>query len=197
MEKKKLRKEILARRNALLDKERHEKSLQIANKVIGLEQFKNANKILLYAHMRSEVETTEIYRESQRQGKDIFYPRVIGEKMEFYLVDEAAEFETSSFGVSEPKAEVSKQFVPNQSDKILVLMPGIVFDEAGNRIGYGGGYYDKYLHWLEDKLQLEKVCKAAVAFECQLVDSGMIENELHDVKVDCVVTEAKVCYAEH
>lgn len=187
MEKKKLRKEILARRDALPEKERHEKSLQIANKIIGLEEFKNANKILLYAHMRSEVETTEIYRESQRQGKDIFYPRVIGEKMEFYLVDEKTEFEISPFGVSEPKAEVSKLFVPNQKDKILVLMPGAVFDEAGNRIGYGGGYYDKYLHWLEGML----VCKVAVAFECQLVDLGMIENEPHDVKVDYIVTERK------
>lgn len=72
-------------------------------------------------------------------------------------------------------------------------MPGAVFDEAGNRIGYGGGYYDKYLHWLENMLPFENICKVAVAFECQLVDLGMIENEPHDVQVNYIVTESKVC----
>ena len=192
MKKKELRKEILARRNALSVQEREEKSIQIAHKVIHLEEFKKSNKILLYAPIRSEVETAKIYMEARRLCKDVYYPRVIGNEMEFYFVDETTEFETSVYGIREPKIEVEKQFVPDAQDKIFILMPGAVFDTAGNRIGYGGGYYDKYLQWLASVISLENVCKVAVAFECQLVELDRIEHELHDVQADFIVTESRI-----
>lgn len=101
--KKELRKEILAKRDGLSLKERKEKSSVIAQKVIVLEEFIKSNKILLYSHIRSEVETTDVYAEAKRLGKDIYYPRVLGDKMEFYFVDETTEFEMSPFGVREPR----------------------------------------------------------------------------------------------
>lgn len=191
--KKEVRKEILARRNRLSEQERKEKSEWIAKRVTALEVFQSADVVLLYASMKSEVETDAILREARRQGKQIYYPRVIGDKMEFYLVVEATEMELSSYGIREPKPESTVAFEPREQDKIFVLMPGAVFDEAGNRIGYGGGYYDKYLQWLVGVTPSENICKAAVAYECQMVESGLIESEPHDVCVDYVITENRDC----
>ena len=190
--KKELRKEILARRNALSLQERAEKSTQIANKVIALAEFQKSNKILLYAPIRSEVETDAIDLEARRLSKEVYYPRVLGSEMEFYLVDEMSNLEQGSYGIREPKLEPAKQLVPNAQDKIFVVMPGAVFDEAGNRIGYGGGYYDKYLEWLASKVPVEQICKVAVGFGCQMVEKGRIVREAHDIQVDYIVTESQV-----
>ena len=190
--KKELRKEILARRNALSLQERAEKSTQIASKVTSLAEFQKSNKTLLYAPIRSEVETDAIYLEARRLSKAVYYPRVLGNEMEFYLVDETTTLEQGSFGIREPKLESAKQLVPNTQDEIFVLMPGAVFDEAGNRIGYGGGYYDKYLEWLVGMVPAERICKVAVGFACQMVEKGRIVRETHDVQVDYIVTESQV-----
>ena len=190
--KKELRKEILARRNALSLQERAEKSTHIASKVIALEKFQKSNKILLYAPIRSEVETDAIDLEARKLGKAVYYPRVLGSEMEFYLVDETTTLEQSSYGIREPKLEPAKQFIPNAQDEIFVLMPGAVFDEAGNRIGYGGGYYDKYLEWLVSVVSTKQICKVAVGFDCQMVETGRIVSEVHDIRVDYIVTENQV-----
>ena len=189
--KKELRKELLRRRNAMLQQERKEKSARIANKVMALDMFKKSNKVLLYEAIRSEVETELIYREAKKQKKAIYYPRVIGDKMEFYLVDESTEFDISNFGIREPRPETTKAYEPNSKDAVFMLMPGAVFDKAGNRIGYGGGYYDKYIHWLYHHIAEDNVAKVAVAFECQLVDIGVIECESHDIKVNYIITESQ------
>ena len=97
--------------------------------------------------------------------------------------------EISSYGIKEPKPESTTVYMPKEEDMILVVLPGAVFDRDGNRIGYGGGYYDKYLCWLESKVSPERIYKVALAYECQMVDVAVIENEPHDIKVDCVITE--------
>ena len=108
--------------------------------------------------------------------------------MDFYLADDMTEYETSRFGIREPKMEDKRSYIPNERDSIFVAMPGAVYDKKGNRIGYGGGYYDKYLQGLAD-LRIPSVCKVAIAYECQLVECGLIEKEAHDIKVDYIVTE--------
>jgi len=190
--KRELRKEVLTYRDALSWEERQEKSQQITERVLEMGGFKKANKVLLYNSMRSEVETERIDKKARALSKEVYYPRVQGDKMEFYLVDEGAELEISRFGVREPKIEGSKQFVPKIGDIIFVIMPGVVFDQAGNRIGYGGGYYDKYLHWLEQMIESENICKAAVAYECQMVDEDRIERKEHDRRPDYIVTEERI-----
>ena len=188
--KKELRKEVLALRDALSQKERCEKSEKIIAQVLELDEFRKTNKVLLYASMRSEVETDEIYHKAKALGKEIYYPRVMGDKMEFYLVEDMAGLEVSTFNVREPQIEPAKQFSPEEGDELFVLMPGVVFDKAGNRIGYGGGCYDKYLHWLEDRVKSENICKVAIAYACQMVDLGKIDVEEHDVRPNYIVTES-------
>ena len=190
--KKELRKEILARRNALSLQEREEKSTQIAHKVMHLVEFQKSNKVLVYAPIKSEVDTTAIYVEARKLCKDVYYPTVLGNEMEFYFVDETTKLDKSVYGILEPNPEFAEPFVPNVQDTIFVLMPGAVFDETRNRIGYGGGYYDKYLQRLESVIPSEHICKVAVAFECQFVEPGMIESEIHDVRADYIVTESRV-----
>lgn len=191
MDKKQLRKNGLARRNALSKEECEERSKVIAGKVIELEEFKKSNRILLYAPIRNEVETEEIYREAKRLNKDIYYPRVQGKEMQFYLIDNATEFEMSAYGICEPIPESTISFVPEKDDAVLIVVPGAVFDREGNRIGYGGGYYDKYIYWLTERLSEKQICMVAIAYENQLVESGLIEKEIHDIRMDYVITESE------
>lgn len=190
--KKEIRKEILARRDALSSEERKEKSSQICRRIAVQEAFQRANKILLFASFKSEVDTAELLKEAQKRGKEIYYPRIMDNEMEFYLVDKTTEFDISRFGIKEPKPEARKRFVPQKADKIFMLMPGAAFDKEGNRIGYGGGYYDRYLQRLEDCVSEKNINKIAVAFECQMVENGRIPKETHDILPNCIVTESQI-----
>lgn len=189
--KKELRKEILARRNALTQEEQNEKSILISQNVIALEEFQKSNKVLLYEAIRSEVDTQTIFREARKIHKEIYYPRVLGDKMEFYRVDERTEFDISPYGIKEPMPSSTVPYEPCKRDTVFVVMPGAVFDTEGNRIGYGGGYYDKYLQRLSKIIPSDNICKVAVAYECQMVELGTIKLEPHDIKVDYVMTERK------
>ena len=163
MDKKELRKEIILIRDALPVEVRNKKSALIADKVIKLKEFQNANVVLLYHAIRSEVETSRIYEVANQLGKTVYCPRVLGDKMEFYLADDSTEYEISKYGIREPKMIVEKSYAPKVEDRVIVLMPGAAYDEEGNRIGYGGGYYDKYLEWLETKLGSKNVCKVSIS----------------------------------
>lgn len=187
--KKDLRKEILAKRNALSQQERCAKSVRIASKVITLEAFVQSEIILLYAPIKSEVDTQGIFLEAKRLGKEIYYPRVLGEQMEFYRIEEETEYDISTYGIREPRPESTKEYAPEKEDRVFVVMPGAVFDRDGNRIGYGGGYYDKYLQKLERLVPAGQICKAGLAYECQVIEPGRIVSEAHDVKLDYIITE--------
>lgn len=190
--KKELRKEVLARRDALSEQERQRKSLQIVKHVIEQEEFKEADKALLFASYKSEVDTAEIFNAARKLSKDVYYPKVIGNEMGFYQIQKKEELLEGYRGIREPEANPEIQFVPNPQEKILVLMPGAAFDEDGNRIGYGGGYYDKFLQKLETEISKENLCKIALAFKCQIVETGAIKTEKHDVKPDYIITEDRV-----
>ena len=187
--KRELRKEVSARRDALTEQEREEKSECIANAVIHSKIFQNATVVLLYNSIRSEVKTAAIAQEAKRKNKKLYYPRVIGKTMEFFLLDDETQMERGSYGICEPKPDSSKVYVPKEGDKLLMLLPGVGFDEDGNRIGYGGGYYDKYLTALERVISKEQICKVALAYECQVLRCGIISAEGHDKKVNYIITE--------
>ena len=192
VDKKQLRREIRKYRDSLSQEEIQMKSIQIANDVIRMQEFQEADVVLLYSAIKSEVETVLIYEEAKRLHKRVCFPRVIGDEMEFYLIDENTEFEISDFGVREPKINSDRQYLPKADERVFVLMPGVAFDKAGNRIGYGGGYYDKYLRMLMEKEKSMHICKVAVAYECQMVLQGMIKNEPYDVQADYIVTESEM-----
>lgn len=192
-----LRNEILQRRDTLTQVERKEKSYQIAQRVVKQKEFIDANKILLFAAYKSEVDTTEIFKVAQKQEKAVYYPKVIGNELEFYRVQKQENLMQGYRGIREPKVNPQLQFQLKQRDRILIIMPGVVFDEVGNRIGYGGGYYDRFLQKIESSpveeqnQEIDCICKMAIAFSCQMVETGQIPSEVHDKKVEYLITEEK------
>jgi len=183
--KKELRNEILKKRDVLTKEEHREKSDVIARRVMTHSAFADANVVLLFASFRNEVDTTKIFKSAITSGKAVYYPKVLGKEMEFYHVESEDDFEEGRWGIREPKVEEERKFAPKQGDQICVVMPGAVFDKTGNRIGYGGGYYDKFLKESETL----NLFKMGIGFSCQIVDVDDFPKEEHDVTLDMLVTE--------
>ena len=109
--------------------------------------------------------------------------------MKFYQIFSILELEEGYCGIKEPKVESSRMFQPKKDERIFILLPGVVFDKEGGRIGYGKGFYDRFLQKLERMISKENFYKVAVAFCCQIVDNGRIIREKHDILPDYVITE--------
>ena len=215
--KKELRTQILQIRDALTEEQRHNYSAEITKTVLASEEYQNAETLLIYASFKSEVNTFPLIEQAFKDRKKIYVPKIEEavqndgtqtKRMEFYEIFSTDEFQDGYRGIPEPKAEIKRRFSISgrgehslSEDKILVLLPGAVFDLEGNRIGYGGGFYDRYLAGLRPQKTTTRaetdmmtdteisVCKMALAFECQVVEQGLISVEEHDVQVDVIVTE--------
>lgn len=178
MDKKKLREKYLKVRENIINKEL--KSLIIASKVIDSELYKNANVVALYKSFSNEVDTFKLIDYTNNCNKTIALPRVEGKDLIFYKYKPYHDnLVRSKFGVLEP-LDIKNNII---SDIDLVIVPGVVFDYSGNRIGYGGGYYDRYL-------SNKNINTIGVCFDSQLTDNILVEE--HDVSLDQIITEDKV-----
>lgn len=183
-EKRKIRDRVLEQRNALPKREREEKSRVICRKVCGMPEYLQAEYLLLYRSFRSEVETKELMEDAWRKGKKVYLPRVKGKELEFCKVRVWDDLEKGIFGIEEPKKQC-EVLDPNIKEKdMLMIMPGVAFDRRRRRIGYGGGYYDRYLKMRPD---LKTV---AVCFECQIQEE--IPEEEHDICPVVIITEKNI-----
>ena len=143
-EKSLLRKEVLHKRNSMSHFEISMKSKLIQQKLIESPVFNQSKSIGLYLAIGSEVQTWEIINYALDLGKTVLLPRIMSNDLRFYVVDqkdfEKNSFDVNRFGIKEPEID------NKPADFIdLLIIPGIVFDMYGFRIGYGYGYYDKYL----------------------------------------------------
>lgn len=184
MEKKEIRKKVLDRRDRIPEEQRREKSIRIAKRLCGMPCFAGASSILIYRHFRSEAETTLLMEQAWKTGKRVYCPRVEGKTMEFFLVRTWEDFEQGCFGIEEPKSECPA-FEEDPQEQALVILPGAAFDRNRNRIGYGGGFYDRYL---ANHPGLET---AAVCFEEQIVEQ--IPAGPYDIRPRIIVTDQH-CY---
>lgn len=183
MNKKELRKQYLKLRKTIYDKEL--KSKEIINKIISLDKYKKAKIIALYNSHEDEVNTQDLIKYSLENNKIVALPRVINKtEMNFYKITSLDELERGTFGICEPIEKEDNLVQPNEID--LMIVPGICFDRNKNRIGFGGGYYDRYLSKRKD------IFKIGVCFEKQLVSDNEIEVRENDVKMNIVMTEKKV-----
>lgn len=183
-EKADVRKRILALRNAISEEEKKRADFLIAEKVLGHNWFQTAEKILVYVNTGSEADTRMIIEEAFRQKKQVFAPKVQGQEMSFYRISSFEELEAGFKGILEPVSGLPEFYYQKERDwNTLILMPGVAFDLSRNRIGYGKGYYDRYL---QDKKELRKM---ALAYECQIVDA--FEAKPHDCRPDVVLTQAQ------
>lgn len=190
--KKELRKQILQKRDALSLQERKQKSHRIIQTILSSEAFQNSDTFLLFASYKSEVDVSELIEFVLQRRKALYLPKVMGEEMEFYKITSVAQLLDGYCGIKEPKANPCQKFVAKKEEALFVLLPGAVFDKQGGRIGYGKGFYDRFLQKLEKEIPKSNLCKIAVAFSCQIVDNGRIKREEHDILPDYIVTETDI-----
>lgn len=186
--KNQIRGQIKSQRLALASQQIDEASKVISNKLVTLEKFKAASIIFLYAAKREEVQTKYIFDLAKKMNKQVAFPKVCSKTktMSFYLVDRLEELVTNTYGsiiIDEPNPSKHLEITPN--NETLMIAPGLVFDYNKNRIGYGGGFYDKYL----DKYPVYAI---GICFELQIVKN--FESEPLDKPVNLIVSEKQIIY---
>lgn len=183
--KKELRKKIIAARKDLSREVVEAKSTAIFQKILSLEQYQKAGVIMTYLSIRNEVETEPFIIKAMFEGKRIVIP-VCQKETTTILPAEVKNYpedlEPRTWGILEPKPSKLYPIDPREID--LIIIPGVAFDEQGNRLGYGAGYYDRFLPRLRSD-----VLKIAPAFDLQ-IQPNVYEGE-HDQPVDVVVTETR------
>ena len=182
--KKEIRAKILKMRQALPKEEVREKSLRIMRRIEETETFKNADNLLAYIDFRGEVATGTLIEKAWELGKKVYVPRVAGKEMEFYRIYSFEDLEKGAYGILEPKKECPV-YEAGEGQTTLAILPGSVFDEKKNRVGYGGGFYDRFL----ENLRKDAVT-IGIAFDLQIFDE--VPKEAHDAQLDYIVTESRI-----
>ncbi len=173
--KKELRRKVLGLRGALSGEERGRAEILLTERVLGHQWFYRAEVLLGFMSYGTEIATREILLEALKRGKKVYLPKVEGKEMSFYRITSLEELTEGYKGILEPEG-TSEKYSGSGEERVLLLMPGAAFDLYGNRMGYGGGFYDRYL---SDKEEL-RLHSIAVGFRCQLVERLPVEE--HDVK---------------
>ena len=174
IDKNVLRKDVINKRKEIKNKEKLDSLIRnnlLKNKIVL-----NATDILVYLSKEDEVDTYKLIKELFKLNKNIYAPRVIDNYMEFYKLDSLDNLKLGKFNIYEPTSNI--KFKNNVSSCMIV--PGLLFDKSNNRLGYGGGYYDKYLSNLD-------IYKIGICYSCFLINK--IDTENHDIKMDLVITE--------
>lgn len=186
--KEDLRKEGIRIRKNLPESELLEKSRRIKNRLYKMKEFQQASTILFYVSYDNEVYTHDMIKENLANKKNVVIPITNKEKHCLILsrLTSWEDLECSTYSIMEPKKNCIHEISLDEIN--LILLPGVVFDESGNRIGHGVGYYDKLLKNSKNAIHI------GLAFEVQIVDS--IPAEEYDEKVDKIVTEDRIIYCE-
>ena len=175
MNKKELRDMVRQKKRAMTEEKIRGKSQALAEAFIRTEEYRNAQSIYGYLSYNQEVRTLPILEQALRDGKRVAVPKCYGAEMRFIWMDDLSKVEKGYAGIPEPIADG-----PIADDETaLVLMPGMAFDREGHRIGYGGGFYDKFLAREGNHPSL------ALCFDFQMFEH--LETEEFDIPVDRVL----------
>lgn len=178
-DKKELRRIIKEMKNNLELEEIVYKSNEIIKKLIESEEYKKSNKIYVYVNYNQEVITADLIEKALADKKEVLVPKVYGEVMKFHKIKAMSELAPGAYGILEPvNDDIDEQPYG------LMLLPGLAFDKKGNRMGYGGGFYDKYLEANKNFI------KVALAYDFQLLDITLPHEE-HDIGFDVIITEQR------
>lgn len=175
LDKKALRRQIGQLKRAMSEEEIEKYSRELAEKFYETELYRSAKSIYGYLPYNQEVRTWQILERAKADGKRVAVPKVYGDEMEFLWLDDFSQVAPGAYNIPEPTFDS-----PIADDETaLILMPGLAFDPQGHRVGYGGGFYDKYL---EKHPQHPLV---ALGYPFQLFEH--LDVEEHDIPVDLVI----------
>lgn len=181
--KAEIRTRILEKRKNLTEDEVAAKSEAILQKVLKTPEYMEADNLLLYADYNHEVMTRGIFEDAIMRKKRVYFPKSDGltNSMIFYQTVSVKQLEKGFMGIPEPKENMQLCYKFHPDEDTLIILPGVAFDTRGFRLGYGKGFYDKFL---SSRRQLSTM---ALAFACQIVEE--LPSEEHDIKMDKIVTE--------
>ena len=175
MDKKELRRMIREKKRAMTEAEIQSRSEALGALFFASDAYRKADAIYGYLPYNQEVRTTFMLEQALKDGKRVAVPKVYGDEMKFLYIEDLSLVEKGYAGIPEPIADG-----PVADDTTaLVLMPGLAFDREGHRIGYGGGFYDKFLADEPEHPTL------ALCYEFQMLEQ--LETEAHDIPVDVVL----------
>lgn len=175
MDKQALRKEIREKKRVMTEEMIVSKSLALGDKFLASEAYRQAKTIYGYLPYNQEVRTVDMLQQAIRDGKRVAVPKCYGDEMRFIYLEDLSQVEKGYCGIPEPVADGPVANDPTA----LVLMPGLAFTEEGLRMGYGGGFYDKFLAAEPHHPTL------ALCYDFQMVEH--IPTEEYDIPVDTVI----------
>jgi len=183
--KKQAREISKSRRNKLSDYKKKKASIAISKAIINLDDFNYASNVGCYMSSYGEVDTWPIVNEIWKRGKNLFLPKIrTNSKMDFAKTTSNEKFLNNQYGIKEP---ISNNFTDSKFLD-LVIVPLVAFDNKGNRIGMGGGYYDREFNYLKKEKKPSKPLLIGVAFDCQKFEK--IQQDSWDVSLSNVFTES-------
>ena len=202
MTKKDVRKNVLAVRDAISAVDKAQYDASIREIVTKMEEYREAEAVLAYVSYKSEVDTSALIQQALADGKNVFAPKVSGREMEFWQITAMEDLQEGYRGIREPVQSVafSDWISRHNGSKVMMWMPGAAFDRERHRIGYGGGFYDRYLTRLlqqseqtasADQMRTQSgrfiLTTAALAYSCQVLEQ--IPYDEHDRKPDLLIME--------
>ena len=176
-QKKEIRKQLKMERENMKPEKVAELSQKICKHILSSDAFQGAQWIFAYYPLENEADVKTVAQAAWSCGKKVAFPKVFGDDMQYYQVDSFEEFEPGAFGVMEPP----ENHLADPVGEVLVLVPGVAFDRQGNRMGFGRGYYDRYLAFRPDYHRM------GIAYSCQVLEEIPVEET--DIPQEMVATE--------
>ena len=175
MDKKELRRQIRELKRAMTPEQIEQASLRLGELFLETRQYKNAKTIYGYLPYNQEVRTVPMLEQALKDGKKVAVPKCYGDEMKFIYLEDLTQVELGYCNIPEPIADGPVA----EDETALVLMPGMAFTKNGDRMGYGGGFYDKFL------AKEPNHPTVALCYSFQMVES--LPTAEYDIPVDCVL----------
>jgi len=183
MPKRSLRSQLLSERRLLSHDFWCASSRDAQLNLLSLDEYAEAGCIALYAPAHNETDTELLLTAALKAGKRVLYPAVCRDQMVFRMVERIDELQKGVFGILEP-CPMGADYQADEAD--LIVVPGVCFDLAGHRIGYGKGFYDRFLSYSDRSAHLVGLCH-----DFQFTEE-LILADMHDIPMDIVVSEKRI-----
>lgn len=177
-----LRKLLLERRFSIKDKQ--ERSNKIYMELLNTPEFLNAENVFMYISKSGEVDTDKLFDYCIKSNKKVFVPKCFGMEMDFYHLKNRTHLKIGMFDVHEPDIDKCLKAKADNYIHAVCIVPGLAFDYKGGRMGYGKGYYDRFLAG-------RGLYTIGICFDAMLEEK--LPVEAHDIPVKMILTETRTC----